>query len=237
MEALGAGPIFNSVGTGSVGTNGLINPLTSSVGNNHYVSGAFGGRAENFRWDIPVVNTAKGTFTLTLRQGNDTNVRKQIIENHANLSFDPESSDFILNKDPFTNSKILIAGKNFGCGSSREHAPWALLDFGITCVISSSFADIFYSNCFKNGILPIIVDEEKIKELSEYANRKEEISVDLKEEKIVYGNNEIKFKIDSFKKKCLLEGLDDIALSLNKSDKIKSFEQKLKSSKPWIISD
>ncbi len=145
--------------------------------------------------------------------------------------------DFILNQDPFTNSKILIAGKNFGCGSSREHAPWALLDFGITCVISSSFADIFYSNCFKNGILPIIVDEEKIKELSEYANRKEEISVDLKEEKIVYGNNEIKFKIDSFKKKCLLEGLDDIALSLNKSDKIKSFEQKLKSSKPWIISD
>ena len=145
--------------------------------------------------------------------------------------------DFILNQDPFTNSKILIAGKNFGCGSSREHAPWALLDFGITCVISSSFADIFYSNCFKNGILPIIVDEEKIKELSEYANRKEEISVDLKEEKIVYGNNEIKFKIDSFIKKCLLEGLDDIALSLNKSDKIKSFEQKLKSSKPWIISD
>jgi 3-isopropylmalate/(R)-2-methylmalate dehydratase small subunit len=145
--------------------------------------------------------------------------------------------DFILNQHPFTNSKILIAGKNFGCGSSREHAPWALLDFGITCVISSSFADIFYSNCFKNGILPIIVDEEKIKELSEYANRKEEISVDLKEEKIVYGNNEIKFKIDSFKKKCLLEGLDDIALSLNKSDKIKSFEQKLKSSKPWIISD
>ncbi len=145
--------------------------------------------------------------------------------------------DFILNQDPFTNSKILIAGKNFGCGSSREHAPWALLDFGITCVISSSFADIFYSNCFKNGILPIIVDEEKIKELSEYANRQEEISVDLKEEKIVYGNNEIKFKIDSFKKKCLLEGLDDIALSLNKSDKIKSFEQKLKSSKPWIISD
>ena len=145
--------------------------------------------------------------------------------------------DYILNQHPFTNSKILIAGKNFGWGSSREHAPWALLDFGITCVISSSFADIFYSNCFKNGILPIIVDEEKIKELSEYANRKEEISVDLKEEKIVYGNNEIKFKIDSFKKKCLLEGLDDIALSLNKSDKIKSFEQKLKSSKPWIISD
>ena len=112
--------------------------------------------------------------------------------------------DFILNQDPFTNSKILIAGKNFGCGSSREHAPWALLDFGITCVISSSFADIFYSNCFKNGILPIILEEEKIKELSEYANRKEEISIDLNNEKIIYGNNEISFKVDSFKKKLSL---------------------------------
>ena len=131
-----------------------------------------------------------------------------------------EIDEFTLNKKPFNNSKILIAGKNFGCGSSREHAPWALLDFGITCVISSSFADIFYSNCFKNGILPIILDEEKIKELSEYAIRKEEISVDLNEEKVVYGNNEVKFKVDSFKKKCLLEGLDDIALSLKKSDKI-----------------
>ena len=144
---------------------------------------------------------------------------------------------FILNKDPFNNSKILIAGKNFGCGSSREHAPWALLDFGITCVISSSFADIFYNNCFKNGILPIILAEEEIKELSEYANRKEEISVDLNEEKIIYGNNEVKFKVDSFKKKCLLEGLDDIALSLKKSDKIEKFEKDLKKIKPWIIND
>ena len=148
-----------------------------------------------------------------------------------------EIDEFTLNKKPFNNSKILIAGKNFGCGSSREHAPWALLDFGITCVISSSFADIFYSNCFKNGILPIILDEEKIKELSEYANRKEEISVDLNEEKIVYGNNEVKFKVDSFKKKCLLEGLDDIALSLKKSDKIGIFEKNLKNKKPWIFND
>ena len=145
--------------------------------------------------------------------------------------------DFILNNDPYTKSKILIAGKNFGCGSSREHAPWALLDFGIRCVISSSYADIFYNNCFKNGILPIILKEEKIKELSEYAKRKEEISIDLAEEKIVYGNNEVKFKIDLFKKKCLLEGLDDIALSLKKSDKIKSFEQDLKNKKPWIFND
>ena len=148
-----------------------------------------------------------------------------------------EINDFVLNKNPFNKSKILIAGKNFGCGSSREHAPWALLDFGITCVISSSFADIFYNNCFKNGILPIILNDEKIKELSEYADRKEEISIDLKEEKIVYGNNEINFKIDSFKKKCLLEGLDDIALSLKKSDKIQSFEKNLKDKKPWIFND
>ena len=145
--------------------------------------------------------------------------------------------DFILNQSPFNNSKILIAGKNFGCGSSREHAPWALLDFGITCVISSSFADIFYNNCFKNGILPIILNDDKIKELSEYANRKEEIYVDLGEEKIIYGNSEIKFKIDSFKKKCLLEGLDDIALSLKKSDKIKNFEKTLKDKRPWIFND
>ena len=148
-----------------------------------------------------------------------------------------ENIDFILNQTPFNNSKILIAGKNFGCGSSREHAPWALLDFGITCVISSSFADIFYNNCFKNGILPIILNDEKIKELSEYANRKEEISVDLFEEKVIYGNNEIKFQIDSFKKKCLIEGLDDIALSLKKTEKIKDFEKILKSEKPWIFND
>ena len=148
-----------------------------------------------------------------------------------------EIENFILNKDPFNKSKILIAGKNFGCGSSREHAPWALLDFGITCVISSSYADIFYSNCFKNGILPIILDEEKIKEISEYAARKEEISVDLNEQVVVYGNNEIKFEIDPFKKKCLLEGLDDIALSLKKVDKIKTFENSLKTKKPWIFND
>ena len=148
-----------------------------------------------------------------------------------------EINDFVLNQKPYTNSKILIAGKNFGCGSSREHAPWALLDFGITSVISSSFADIFYNNCFKNGILPIILNDEKIKELSEYAKRKEEIFIDLKEEKIIFGNNETKFKIDPFKKKCLLEGLDDIALSLEKTDKIESFEKSLKIKKPWVFHD
>ena len=148
-----------------------------------------------------------------------------------------EIKDFILNQEPHNQSKILIAGKNFGCGSSREHAPWALLDFGITCVISSSYADIFYSNCFKNGILPITLPEEKIKELSEYSKRKEEISIDLKEEKIIFGNSEIKFDIDPFKKKCLLEGLDDIALSLAKKEKIITFEENLKNNKPWIFND
>ena len=148
-----------------------------------------------------------------------------------------EIKDFILNQEPHNQSKILIAGKNFGCGSSREHAPWALLDFGITCVISSSYADIFYSNCFKNGILPITLPEEKIKELSEYSKRKEEISIDLNEEKIIFGNSEIKFDIDPFKKKCLLEGLDDIALSLAKKEKITTFEENLKNNKPWIFND
>ena len=148
-----------------------------------------------------------------------------------------EIKDFTLNREPYNKSKILLAGKNFGCGSSREHAPWSLLDFGITCVISSSYADIFYNNCFKNGILPIILGEEKIKELSEYSKRQEEIEIDLKKEKIIFGNNEIKFEIDAFKKKCLLEGLDDIALSLEKSEKIASFETELKNKKPWIFND
>ena len=148
-----------------------------------------------------------------------------------------EIKDFILNQNPFNKSKILIAGKNFGCGSSREHAPWALLDFGITCVISSSYADIFYNNCFKNGILPITITEEEIKEISDYSKRKVEISINLPDQKIVFGNKDIKFEIDEFKKKCLIEGLDDIALSLEKTNKITDYENKLKLNKPWIFND
>ncbi len=148
-----------------------------------------------------------------------------------------EVKDFIFNQSPFNKSKILITGKNFGCGSSREHAPWALLDFGITCVISSSYADIFYNNCFKNGILPIEITEEEIKEVSDYSKRKEEIYVNLPDQKIVFGNKEVKFEIDPFKKKCLIEGLDDIALSLEKSEKISAYENKLKVNKPWIFND
>ncbi len=148
-----------------------------------------------------------------------------------------EVKDFIFNQSPFNKSKILITGKNFGCGSSREHAPWALLDFGITCVISSSYADIFYNNCFKNGILPIEITEEEIKEVSDYSKRKEEIYVNLPDQKIVFGNKEVTFEIDPFKKKCLIEGLDDIALSLEKSEKISAYENKLKVNKPWIFND
>ena len=147
------------------------------------------------------------------------------------------NTDFILNRDRYSDVSILVAGANFGCGSSREHAPWALLDFGIRCIISPSFADIFYNNCFKNGILPIILNEEKIKEISQYSNRREEIEIDLENQKIIYGNNEVKFEIDPFKKKCLLNGLDDIALSLEKIDKINLFEKNLKNSKPWIFND
>jgi len=141
---------------------------------------------------------------------------------------------FVLDNEPYINSKILITGKNFGCGSSREHAPWALIDFGIKVIISDSFADIFYNNCFKNGILPITTDENVIKELSEYSSRKENIEIKLAEQKIIYGNKLYKFELDSFKKKCLLEGLDDIALSLEKIKNIENFEDKINKNKPWI---
>ena len=142
--------------------------------------------------------------------------------------------EFVLNKEPYNSSSILLVGKNFGCGSSREHAPWALLDFGIKCVIGVSFAEIFYNNCFKNGMLPIILDEKKIDELVQYSIRKESIEINLTEQEIVFGNKRTKFEIDSFKKKCLLNGLDDIALSLEKSEKISSYENELKKNKPWI---
>ena len=143
--------------------------------------------------------------------------------------------DFTLNNEPYDKSKILLAGKNFGCGSSREHAPWALSDFGIKCIISSSFADIFYNNCFKNGILPIKTSEQTVIELSEYSKRKEEVEVDLQKQEIYFGNKAVKFEVDSFKKKCLIEGLDDIGLSMEKINYIDDFEKKLETNKPWLI--
>ena len=143
--------------------------------------------------------------------------------------------DFTLNNEPYNKSKILLAGKNFGCGSSREHAPWALSDFGIKCVISSSFADIFYNNCFKNGILPVKIDEQSVLELAEYSKRKEEIDVNLENQEIKFGNKSIKFDIDAFKKKCLIEGLDDIGLSMEKVSHIDNFEKKIGVDKPWLM--
>tara|TARA_B100001250_G_C19637342_1_gene716618 strand:- start:271 stop:879 length:609 start_codon:yes stop_codon:yes gene_type:complete len=143
--------------------------------------------------------------------------------------------DFILNKEPYNKSKILLAGKNFGCGSSREHAPWALSDFGIKCIISSSFADIFYNNCFKNGILPVKIGEETVLELSNYSKRQEEIEINLEKQEISFGNKVVKFEIDEFKKKCLINGLDDIGLSMKKINQIDSYEKKINVNKPWIL--
>jgi 3-isopropylmalate/(R)-2-methylmalate dehydratase small subunit len=143
---------------------------------------------------------------------------------------------FILNQDPFNKSKILIAEKNFGCGSSREHAPWALLDFGIKVVIAPSFADIFYNNCFKNGILPIILPDEKIKELAEFSKNKKDIEINLEEQKITKGDNQpIEFNVDPFLKDCLINGLDDIGITLKKSENITNFISNQKNKTPWLF--
>ena len=143
-------------------------------------------------------------------------------------------NDFVLNWDPYKSSSILITGENFGCGSSREHAPWSLLDFGFKCIIAPSFADIFYNNCFKNGILPIKLEQEKINILIKLAENQKILSINLEQQKIIF-EEELNFEIDSFRKKCLLEGLDDIALTFKKIKKIKDFEIELKKNKPWII--
>ena len=143
-------------------------------------------------------------------------------------------NDFILNWEPYSSACILIAGENFGCGSSREHAPWSLLDFGFKSIIAPSFADIFYNNCFKNGILPIILSQKDVDYLMEKAKQKKEIAIELNEQLIVDDKKKIKFEIDQFRKKCLLEGLDDIALTLDKKSKIKAYENKIKENLPWL---
>ncbi len=147
-----------------------------------------------------------------------------------------ENPDFVLNKPAYRNAKVLVAEDNFGCGSSREHAPWALLDFGIRCVISTSFADIFYNNCFKNGILPIVVSPEDLEKLLDDARRgaNATLSVDLETQEIRGPDGGVvRFDIDPFRKHCLLNGLDDIGLSLKKADKIERFEAKAKVERPW----
>jgi 3-isopropylmalate/(R)-2-methylmalate dehydratase small subunit len=155
------------------------------------------------------------------------------------LRFDMQGNiknDFVLNWDPYKEASILIAGDNFGCGSSREHAPWSLLDFGFKCIIAPSFADIFYNNCFKNGILPIRLIQDKVDILMEQANNKKMLTVDLEKQKIISeDHSSIDFDIDEFRKKCLIEGLDDIGLTLQKKEKITQYEATLKSSHPWII--
>ena len=148
-----------------------------------------------------------------------------------------EIADFVLNKPAYRNAEILVAGDNFGCGSSREHAPWALLDFGIRCVIAPGFADIFYNNCFKNGILPIALPQEEVDKLMDDAERgaNATISVDLETQTISGPDGgEIKFEVDPFRKHCLLNGLDDIGLTLEKAASIDSFEAKAAQERPWV---
>ena len=144
-------------------------------------------------------------------------------------------NDFVLNWDPYKTSKILVAGANFGCGSSREHAPWSLLDFGFKSIIAPSFADIFYNNCFKNGILPIKLDQPNVDILMKEAEDKKEISVDLENQIIIYNDKEIRFEVDAFRRKCLIEGLDDIGLTLQKNKKIDIHEEKIQNIQPWIV--
>ncbi len=147
-----------------------------------------------------------------------------------------EIADFILNQAPYRQAEILISEENFGCGSSREHAPWALLDFGIRCVIAPSFADIFYNNCFKNGILPVVLPKEQVSTLLDYAtNTENTITVDLESQQIRADNQQYSFEIDPFRKRCVLEGLDDIALTLEHEDKITAFEATHHTRVPWLF--
>jgi|TARA_B110000444_G_scaffold256948_1_gene294393 3-isopropylmalate/(R)-2-methylmalate dehydratase small subunit len=148
-----------------------------------------------------------------------------------------EVESFVLNQPAYREAKILVVGDNFGCGSSREHAPWALLDFGICCIISTSFADIFYSNCFKNGVLPIKLPQSKVDKLMANAElgANASVSIDLESQKIISSDGiETSFEIDSFRKHCLLNGLDDVGLTMEKDGKIGAYEKKMKASQPWL---
>lgn len=146
-----------------------------------------------------------------------------------------EKADFVLNREPYRRAEILVTGENFGCGSSREHAPWALLDFGIRCVIATSYADIFYNNCFKNGILPVMLPQEQVDTLMKAAEAGQEISVDLPAQSVSDGTHSFAFEIGEFRKHCMINGLDDIGLTLEKKDAISAHEQSLMTDKPWIL--
>ncbi len=189
--------------------------------------------------DMINIDTDKIIPKLHLRTIKRTGLGKVLFEE---MRFEPDGSekpDFILNKPPYRDSKIIVAGDNFGCGSSREHAPWALLDFGIRCVISTSFADIFYNNCFKNGILPIRVTKDQLDALMADASDTEnpELTVDLVNMRISRPNGvTVPFELDAFRRECLLDGLDDIGLTMQKGDKIDSYEAKQKDTQPWLNS-
>jgi 3-isopropylmalate/(R)-2-methylmalate dehydratase small subunit len=145
-------------------------------------------------------------------------------------------NDFVLNRDPYKSAKILVTGANFGCGSSREHAPWSLLDFGFRSIIAPSFADIFYNNCFKNGILPINLNQNNVDQLMKEAENKKTLTINLEEQLIIQENgNLILFEIDPFRKKCLIEGLDDIGLTFKKVEKIDDFEKNVHQKYPWLV--
>ena len=156
------------------------------------------------------------------------------------LRFNPDGTEkpgFVLNREPYRNAEVLVAGDNFGCGSSREHAPWALLDFGIRCVISTSFADIFYNNCFKNGILPITVSADELQALMADASDRENpvLTVDLHAQEITRPNGAtVRFQIDEFRRECLLDGLDDIGLTMQKVEMIDAFEKTQRERQPWL---
>ena len=188
-------------------------------------------------FDMINVDTDKIIPKLHLRKIERTGLGKVLFEEMRFEEDGSEKPDFVLNQEPYRDAKIIVAGDNFGCGSSREHAPWALLDFGIRCVISTSFADIFYSNSFKNGILPIKVSKDELDALMADARDKEnpELAIDLESQEIRRPNGAvIRFDIDPFRKECLLGGLDEIALTLAKDDAISAFEEKQRQSEPWL---
>ena len=187
--------------------------------------------------DMMNIDTDQIIPKLHLRTIKRTGLGKVVFDELRFNADGSEKPDFVLNREPYRQASILVAGDNFGCGSSREHAPWALLDFGIRCIISTSFADIFYNNCFKNGILPIIVSKDDWRLLLHDAANPENprLTVDLEALKITRSNGDrIVFEIDGFRRDCLLNGLDDIGLTLQKADKIDAFEAAQRDQQPWL---
>tara|TARA_B100000424_G_scaffold16935_1_gene12334 strand:- start:3235 stop:3864 length:630 start_codon:yes stop_codon:yes gene_type:complete len=195
----------------------------------------------------PMLTSDGNQFSMMINIDTDMIIPKQFLKtikrtglgkslfHEMRYDFDGNEIDsFVLNKSPFRSAKIILAGNNFGCGSSREHAPWALLDFGIKVIIAPSFADIFFNNCFKNGILPIQLEEEDIKKISEFALKGAEIEISLSDQKILFGDNELIFKIDSSNKDFLMQGLDDIGLTLKDIELISKYEKKTDNDLPWL---